>query len=95
MFNNEELYYMQVNFDMSVSTYTKFYKIVGFKRYKKFLLWGPTVKSPIFEEIFEIYQDIEDNKFSKREIKDLITKEFVNYKKLKKREEEIEKGEII
>lgn len=94
--NGEDFFYQVETFDCgpygAADCYaTHFYKYGGVKEVKKYLFFGPMIKKDIWDMVFTIQENIECPDFTKKEIRKMIEKKV----ELLKREEEIERGEII
>jgi len=76
-------------------SYTKFYKGTEIKTRKKWLFFGETITKeiPIFQ--FEVKIDIENPRYTKEQMRQIIEKEFNRSYNSINRIEEIENGEII
>ena len=89
--------YSYYNFDMKERVYvTVFYDSEPvITKYKKYYLFGKIVEKVRYKKLFSIDIDITDPKYSKKDIRKLIVEQFDLIKERRKREKEIEKGEII
>lgn len=94
---NEDVFYYKIKefehgpYDVYSSFKTEFYKLKGFKKNKKYWVFGPIIKSPKYEFVFSIDLNIESANNTKEEIRKCVDDELIKVN----RKKEIKNGEIL